>query len=405
MAAKDLVIVHDYLTQRGGAERVVLAMMEAFPDARLVTSVYDADRTYPEFRRYDIETLWPDKVGLLRSDPRRALPLLARAFAAHHIEGEAVLISSSGFAHGVSTDAPKVVYCHNPPRWLYQEDDYLSDQPAVVRRGLKILRKSLLTADQRAAASCTTYLANSRNVRARIVRAYGRDAEIVHPPVLIDAAGEREPIPGVEPGFLLNVGRPRGYKNALAVCQAVESLPDERLVLVGGRPEHPYHGQWSDRIVGLRGLSDAQMRWLYANCRALVAVSREDFGLTPLEANAFGRPVVALQAGGYCDSVEPGISGVFSSSAEPADVREAILRMCAIDWDPVVIRAHAACFGEGMFADALHRVICDTAGVDVERRHPVRPEVFSWAAPLDLHVPAYDEHEVGLLDEHALVTA
>ena len=397
MPSRDLVIVHDYLTQRGGAERVVLAMLEAFPDARLVTSVYDPERTYPEFERFDITTLWPGRVPGLRRDPRRALPVLAQAFAAYEVEADAVLVSSSGFAHGVRTDAPKIVYCHNPPRWLYQEADYLTDQPGYVRRGLRAVRGRLLEADQRAAASCATYLANSKNVRERIIRAYGRDAEIVHPPVLIDAAGECEPVAGIEPGFLLNVGRPRGYKNALAVCQAVESLPDQRLVLVGGRPEHPYKGRWSDRIVGLTGLSDAQMRWLYANCRALVAVSREDFGLTPLEANAFGRPVVALRAGGYCDSVEPGVSGTYSPTAEPADVREAILHALAVDWDPVMVRAHAACFGEGMFADTLHRVICETAGVDVARRHQVDPSLFSWAAPLTSHVPAYDEYPVDAL--------
>ena len=114
-----VVIVHDYVTQRGGAERVVLDLLRSFPGARLVTACFEATATYPRFSEYEIETLWTNRVPLFRRDPRRAFPFLARAFASHVInDADLVICSSSGWAHRVSTSAPKIVYCHNPARWL-----------------------------------------------------------------------------------------------------------------------------------------------------------------------------------------------------------------------------------------------------------------------------------------------
>src|SRR3954469_18342389 len=107
-----VVIAHDYLSQRGGAERTVLGLLESFPGARVVTSVFEPSQTYPEFGAVDVETLWPNRIATFRRDPRLALPWLASAWQAHRIDdADVVVCSSSGWAHGVSTSAPKVVYC------------------------------------------------------------------------------------------------------------------------------------------------------------------------------------------------------------------------------------------------------------------------------------------------------
>src|SRR5664280_1220390 len=131
-----IVIVHDYVTQRGGAERVVLDLLRSFPGTRLVTACFEASSTYPRFAAYDIETLWLDRVPMFRRDPRTAFPFLAKAFSRHIIDdADLVICSSSGWAHRVTTSAPKIVYCHNPARWLYQPDDYFADLPHWIRRG------------------------------------------------------------------------------------------------------------------------------------------------------------------------------------------------------------------------------------------------------------------------------
>ena len=129
-----VAVVHDYLTQRGGAERVVLALMEAFPGARLVTSVYNPETTFPEFAKYDVETTWLNNVGVFRKDPRRAMPLLPMVFSGVELtDVDVVVCSSSGWSHGVRTDAPKIVYCHNPARWLYQRHHYVEEHGRLVR--------------------------------------------------------------------------------------------------------------------------------------------------------------------------------------------------------------------------------------------------------------------------------
>src|SRR5215212_2416467 len=122
-----VALVHDYLTQLGGAERVVLEMARAFPEAPLYTSVYAPDRTYPGFRDVDVRTSLLDRVPLFRAHHRAAFPLLAPAFSTMRVDADVVLCSSSGWAHGVRTRAPKIVYCHAVARWLSQRDRYLGD--------------------------------------------------------------------------------------------------------------------------------------------------------------------------------------------------------------------------------------------------------------------------------------
>lgn len=343
-----VVVVHDYLTQRGGAERVVLALLGAFPGARLVTSIYDPAGTYAEFGEHRVETMWPDRLPFLRADPRRALPVLAQAFSSYELgPADLVVASSSGWAHGIATTAPKLVYCHNPARWLYQSGDYLTGRPRLAR-ALGALTGPLRRWDRRAAASAQHYLANSRAVQDRVRAAYGIDAELLPPPAALDPAGPQEPIPGVVPGFLLTVSRARGYKNTALVCEAVAGLPGVRLLAVGGLPA----GAWPASLQGVSGLSDAELRWAYAHCAGVVAVSREDFGLSPVEGYAFGRPAAVLQAGGYLDSSAPEAS-VWVSEPTVAATRAALVELLARPVDEAAIRRHAARFGLAHFQQGV----------------------------------------------------
>jgi glycosyltransferase involved in cell wall biosynthesis len=195
-----------------------------------------------------------------------------------------------------------------------------------------------------------------------VLAAYGIEAEVLPPPIGIDAGGEQEALPGIEPGFVLTVSRARGYKNSAIVAEAVEQLPGERLVIVGGLPARA-DGALSTRLTGVSGISDAQLRWLYANCSVLVAVSHEDFGLTPLEANAFGKPVICLRAGGYLDTVRAGETGVYIDRPAVADVAAAIEQVRNVAWSAIAIKAHAERFSPAVFANRLQQIANEVRGL------------------------------------------
>jgi glycosyltransferase involved in cell wall biosynthesis len=356
----DVAIVHDYLTQRGGAERVVLSMLRAFPGAPLITSLYDPSRTFPELADADVHPLLTNRLSLLRRHHRLALPLLAPAFSATVVDAAVALVSSSGWAHGVRSTGRKVVVCHAPGRWLYQPHRYLRGRPWPAAAGLAVLSPALRRWDRRAAGSADRYLAVSTAVRESIRELYGIEAELFPPAHTVQEAGPAQEVAGVEPGYWLCVARLLPYKNVDAVIGAVDGLPEVRLAVVGTGPEERrLRGMASRRVRLLGGVSDAELRWLYRNCEGLVTASYEDFGLTPLEAGVFGRPVAALRAGGFVDTVVEEVTGVLFDVPEPAAIREAIRHARSRTWDAQAIRAHADRFSEASFIARLRRIVAE----------------------------------------------
>ena len=354
-----VAIVHDYLTQQGGAERVLLSMARAFPGAPVYTSVYDPAGTFPEFSDVDVRPLWMDRLESLRRDHRRGLALYPLAFGRLEVDADVVLCSSSGFAHGVRTQGRKVVYCYTPPRWLYdQADAYLRPLPAPVRAVARAMGPRLRSWDRRAAATAATYLTTSTVVRHRIREAYGIDASLVPPGPRITPWGERQAVPGCPPGFALCVSRLLGYKNVDAVVAAFSRLPHVPLVVAGNGPELASLSRRATPNVTFIGrVSDAQLRWLYGSSSMLVAASHEDFGLTPLEAAAFGVPAAVLRAGGYLDTVIDGASGRFFDTIDPDDIAATVSSLLASPLSRSRIRASAGRFTESSFIARLQEVV------------------------------------------------
>jgi glycosyltransferase involved in cell wall biosynthesis len=354
-----VAIAHDYLTQRGGAERVVLALHRAFPDATIHTTLYDPAGTYPEFRDARVVVSPINRIGALRRDHRAALPLLPYAVSHLPVDADVVVVSSSGWAHGVPTTGLKLVYCHAPARWLYQADAYLGDEAgrSAKARALGLLSGWLRRWDRRAAASADRYLANSTVVRERISAAYGIDARVLAPPYGIDPADPQEAVASLadwaDDGYLLLVSRLLPYKNVDVAVDAVRDLP-ERLVVVGAGPlEARLRAEAPDNVRIVSGLTDAELRWTYAHARTLLAPSLEDFGLTPLEAAAFGVPTVALHAGGYLDTIDESVNGTFFEEPTVPAVRAAVVAARERVWDEAAIRAHAEHFSEARFHERI----------------------------------------------------
>ena len=365
-----VAIAHDYLTQRGGAERVVLSMARAFPEARIYTTLYDAATTYPEFRQHDIVTSVIDRLPPVRRDHRAALPILGAAAGSLRVDADIVLVSSSGWAHGFQHTGRSLVYCYSPARWLYQTDTYLGGPPTRSLRGVGLLsmRPALRRWDLRAARRCDRYLAISRVVRERIEDTYGIEADVVPAPHTMDAEAEREPVPALADwaagGYLLVVSRLLPYKNVQAVVDAVRGTA-HRLVVVGAGPgREALLARMPGNVRLVSRLSDAQMRWTYAHSRLLVAPSHEDYGLTPLEAATFGVPSLTLGSGGYLDTVRLGVSGLFAAGPEPGDLREGIAAALEHPFDGDEVRAHAARFTEELFHERLHAEVDRLAASD-----------------------------------------
>ena len=238
-----IAIAHDYLTQRGGAERVVLLLAETFPDAPIHTSLYHPAGTFPEFAGLDIRTTPINMIPLLRNQHRLALPVLAPSFSALRVDADVLICSSSGWAHGTRTHGRKVVYCHAPARWLYQADRYLGkDRPDTLERGTSRPFRSARSADR-----CVTGIGMrprppidisqiQRSSQMRSDSSTDVEAEVVPPPPSLAPEGPVRPVEDLEPGYFLCIARLLPYKNVQVVAQAVGAIPNARLVIVGDGP-------------------------------------------------------------------------------------------------------------------------------------------------------------------------
>jgi glycosyltransferase involved in cell wall biosynthesis len=371
-----VAIVHDYLTQRGGAERVVLALAAAFPGAAVYTSFYAPDMTFPEFADLEVRTMALNRVAVLRDHHRLALPVLAPAFSRLHVNADVVICSSTGWAHGTHVTGRCVVYCHSPARWLWAKDQYLPPGSSITKlAAMAVLERPLRNWDVRAAQRADRYLVNSTLIQDRVKHAYGIDSEVVPPPFTLAVDGPqrapRLPANGaqLQPGFFLCVSRLLSYKNVRQVVEAFAMLPDRRLVVVGAGPDEAEVRAVAGANTFFTGtVGDEELAWLYTNAAGLIAAAYEDFGITPLEAAAFGVPVAALRWGGYLDTLRDGETGVFFERPDASSIRDAVVRLLDRSWDRASLVAHAAAFSEDRFAQRMHTVVEEEIPLGSKRR-------------------------------------
>lgn len=349
------LVLHDYVTQKGGAERVAALLAKAFGDGTLTTSAYLPHSSHDVMHELRITELAPWMPDTAKASRALLAPIAAMAFSRYRPEAETIVCSSSGWAHWVTTDSPTLVYCYTPPRWLWVPDDYFAELSWTARRAVSAALAPLRRIDIRKAHARTRYVGISTVVRERIQATYGCDAEVVFPPVTLDVNGPQSPVDDLEPGFFVLIARPRGYKNTEAVAGLFESQDLGTLVIVGGeRDEHP-----TGRVRRVGRVSEESLRWLYQHCAAVMALSREDFGLTPAEGHLFGKPTIALRAGGYLDTCLEGVNAVFVESPDPANVEAAVRAVPEYSFDPVRVRETATRFSEETFRTAISRILQD----------------------------------------------
>lgn len=343
--------MHDYLTQSGGAERVALSIARGFGLDTIHTSIYRPTDTFPEFSEFEVRQSFPEVGWIAGIDPRLVFPFMRRAISRVDVStADVVVCSSSGWAHAVSAQAPSVVYFHTPARWLYEPDDYFKGQPSLLPRVLGPHFTDLRKWDQERVAEARVLLANSRVVAERIAKVYRRDAEVVHPPVAVDVTGPAQRPAGVDGDFYLVIARGRGYKNTSMAVSAAESL-GVRVVVVGAEGRST-----CSTTTYLGRVREPELRWLYRNCAALIAPAAEDFGLTPIEANAYGKPVIALRAGGYLDSMVEDETVTFFDELSTAAIADAVKRSKRRQWRERDILRNADRFSERTFIRRLEDI-------------------------------------------------
>ena len=351
-----VALVHDYLNQYGGAERVLEALHDLFPEAPVFTSMYDPGAMPPGYRAWDIRTSFMQRLPGVHRHHQMYLPLYPLAFRRFRLEGYQVVVSSSSaFAKGVrpAAGALHVCYCHSPMRFAWNFRQYAEREQIgpLVRRALPPLLAWLRAWDVATARRVDVVVANSRAVAGRIRAWWGREASVIFPPVDVDRA---QPAPPGEIGdYFLLVSRLVPYKRidlALAAFNAL-GLP---LKIVGeGRDREALMGQAGPTIQFLGQVSESEKFHLYAHCRAAVFPAEDDFGIAQVEVQASGRPAIALARGGALDTVVDGVTGVLFPEQTVESLIDAVRRFERLHFSPGELVRHARRFSRGRFKEQM----------------------------------------------------
>lgn len=352
-----VALIHEWLTNRAGSEKVVASLRDAFPGASLSTTM----RWRPAFPDWDpVQTTVLQRFATGPSAHIKALAAMPPAWRALRLpEADAYVTSFHTFAlHArVPVQTPHVVYCHTPPRFIYSSAQ-LRDEGGTMRRlAIGAASRSLASADLRRARRTSRFVANSTCVRDRIRAAYGHDAEVVHPPV--DVERFRAAVGTPKGDYFLFLSRLVPYKRPDLAIAAFGRLGWPLVVAGGGRAADRLRATAPPNIRFVGHVPDDDLPRLLAGARALVFPGEEDFGITPVEAMAAGTPVVAYGSGGVLDTVEDGASGVLFPRQEVDDLVAAIRRAAATDWEATAVSASTLRFGPERFVEAMRSVVRD----------------------------------------------
>jgi len=347
-----VALVHDFLLDVRGAERVFLALCDLYPAADIFTAVYNEAGTEGRFAGRRIHTSFLQRLHPDATSFRRLLPLYPYAMEALDLSGyDLVLSSSSAWAHGVlpSENAVHVCYCHNPFRYAWNaREATLCARGPVMRAALGVVLQRWRQWDWIAAQRVDRYIANSETTRRRVARYFTRDAEVVHPPVEVERFA-----PGTVGEHYVVLSELMPHKRIELAVRAFNELR-QPLVIIGDGPDGRRLRRLAGPTVRFTGrITDAEVARLLATSRALVVTATEEFGIAAVEAQAAGRPVVALNEGGVTESVQEGRTGVFYEEATPEALAAAITAFDPLSIDPAACVVNARRFGQEAFARAI----------------------------------------------------
>jgi glycosyltransferase involved in cell wall biosynthesis len=356
-----IALVHDYLTQRGGAERVFELLCKRFPEADIFTSLYDAERTI-DLRDRIVNTTALQAIPGASRHFRMFAPLYFPAFRLLELdEYDLVLSSTTSFAKAVRTraDALHICFCHNITRFLWDTETYLRGykEYQMLAPLLEPIFHQMRKLDLHYASEPNIYVANSSTVAKRIERIYNRPASYINYPI----DGSQFKFSAKKQDFYLVSCRLLSYKRVDIIVEAFNWL-GWPLVVMGDGPERERLEELAlDNITFIGHVSDAERTDLFARASLVIVAALEDYGLVPIEANFSGTPVVCFGAGGVLDTQVPGVTGVFFHRQTPDAVQAALLEAQTHQWDYQHIHQHAiANFTEAAFFQKLDAFLSAT---------------------------------------------
>jgi glycosyltransferase involved in cell wall biosynthesis len=353
-----VALVHDWLTGMRGGEKCLEVFCEIFPEADLFTLVYDPESVSPIIKQLNITASWIDRLPLAKKHFRYLLPLFPRAiesfdFAAYDL----VLSSSHCVAKGIFPHrALHVAYVHAPMRYVWDQHDayFGAEAPWPARAAMALCRGYLQRWDRRSTGRVDEFVANSRNVAAKIQALYGREAAVIYPPVDVD----RFRLAELQEAFYLIVSALVPYKKIDIAIEAFNRLKLPLKIAGAGPMRRRLEKLAHSNIEFLGWVNDETLASLYASCQALVFPGEEDFGIVPLEAQASGRPVIAYAKGGALETIlpldgdEPGSpTGVFFHELTPESLIAAVrvFEQYRDRFDPGAIRGHSCRYAQDRF--------------------------------------------------------
>ncbi|MGB0064716.1 MAG: glycosyltransferase [Terracidiphilus sp.] len=349
-----IALFQDYLAQYGGAERVTEAIHQTLPEAELHTTMVVPEKMSPYLGGLDISTTWMQALPAKAKLYRHYFLLYPLAIESVNLKGYDLIVSSCcGYAKGVKRGnrGVHVCYCHNPMRWVWRFPQYMQRENfnRPLKLGLRLMVEALKRWEMRAATRPDYYIANSHIVAKRLKAAFGVDATVIEPPIVTSRFWvSRQP-----EDYYLILSRLNAYKRIDLAVEAC-ARTGRKLVVIGDGPDRERLRRMAGPSVSFLGrLPDAAVNRYAARCRALIFPGEEDFGMTPLEVNAAGRPVVAFNAGGATETVIEGLNGVLFGTQTVESLIGGLERLEAQSWDSASIRRNAQRYDIEVFRDRL----------------------------------------------------
>lgn len=370
-----IALVHDYLVQYGGAERVLECFTELFPYAPIYTLVYDQEAMHGIFAKKDIRTSFIQKIPFARKKHRLFPQLMPMAIEQFDFSKyDIVLSDSSSYAKGIITgpETLHISYIHTPMRYAWDDcQKYTSDFyfPALIKKLVPFVMNYIRVWDRVSIERVDKIIANSNFVARRIKKYYKKDSLVIHPPVNINqfyVSQEKEDSPRfdekssqVEAGYFLMVGRLLAYKRHDIAIEAFNRL-GLKLKIIGRGPElKKLQKMAKPNIEFLERVEDNKLADYYARCQAFIFPQEEDFGIVAMEALAAGRPVIAYRGGDIPEHLEENQTGLFFENQTSQDIVEAVQKFQTLNFDPAYIRKQAEKFDREVFKAKILKYVTE----------------------------------------------
>ncbi len=358
-----LALVHDYLSQDGGAERVLAALHELWPEAPIFVLFHDEEKI-GNFADADIRQSFLARCPGARKHFQWYLPLMPLATEYMDFSDFDVVVSStSAFAKGILTQPGTIhiSYCHTPTRYLWTETrEYIAElkRSRIVKWMLPPILHRLRIWDRMSADRVDHFIANSRTVAARISKYYRRDSTVIYPPVDTD----RFSIASDISDYFVTGARLVPYKRMDLVVHVFNRLRWPLKIFGDGPELEALQKIALPNIEFLGRITDAEKAELLRHAKAFIHPQVEDLGITPVESMASGRPVIAYGVGGATETVVPGVTGVFFGEQNWESLLDTLLHFDANAWDPERIRAHALQFSRMAFQEKMKKYVEERFG-------------------------------------------